>query len=111
MDYNTSLTNYFVHKVSFCGEYAWRLSDIIQIMERLKELGAIVLGGDILNEYLEYTGESWYYNVDSNKCYQENVTDSIAHAKAYFSEQKNGGSTIKFVTIVTKANDDSASSK
>lgn len=75
-------------------ERAWSIADAIFVLEYLKCMNNIVLGGDILTEKLEHNYDNWYYEVDSSRSLSFNIDCSIKWANEYISNyiRKNGTS-------------------
>lgn len=75
------------------GTFAWPITDIIDVIMYYVTNNQIVLGGDILNEELEYTYDNWYYELDNAQNKIENSRCSIEKAKIYISNyiKSNGG--------------------
>ena len=84
------------------AEIAWKIEDALLVLQHLKTVDKIVLGGDILTKELDYTYDNWYYNVESRQELQFNSSLSITLATKYITDyiEKNG--THFFVVFVTE---------
>lgn len=94
--------NTFFSRETCNNETAWRLTDAISVIKHMGSEGNIILGGDILDEGLQYTYDSWYYNIDKLKSLESNSVDSVRVATEYISDYiKNNGDGF-YVIIVEK---------
>ncbi len=84
------------------GETAWAISDIFKILDYCKENTYIVLGGDILNENLDYTYDNWYYDTNANIDLKDNSNKSILKANEYISNYIKKNGVNYYVVIVAK---------
>ena len=98
-----TIGNKSITSVDFSNaETAWMIEDSILILEYLKSKKKIVLGGDILTEKLEYTYDSWYYNVESSQNSESNVKCSIKVAFEYISNYIRANGNSFYVIFVTE---------
>lgn len=88
-------------------DFAWRYSDIINVLELLLLNKYILLGGDVIcfsKRNFFYTYDNWYYNFDITKSIHENIDKSniIAndYIKAYYS--RNGDEFIYSLVVKDK---------
>lgn len=44
-------------------EYAWRIEEVLGVIEVLRREGRVILGGDVLDRDMEYTYDNWYHNL------------------------------------------------
>lgn len=77
-------TIYSVDNTEF--ETTWKIEDFPFVLKYLQKLHIIVLGGDILNEKMQYTYDNWYYDIDKDIDYQDNVVNSIEFARDYLTK-------------------------
>ncbi|MBQ3229775.1 MAG: hypothetical protein IJB49_02025 [Clostridia bacterium] len=81
-------------------EMAWAIEDANLVLEYLKNENKVVLGGDILNNELEYNYDSWYYNVKDNQNSRFDVEYSIDVAIKYISNYIKDNGNAFFVVFV-----------
>ena len=82
-------------------EDAWKIEDSILVLEYLKSKKKIVLGGDILTDTLQYTYDSWYYNIDTNKNLQFNAELGFKVASKYIlNYMETNGNSFYVVFVV-----------
>lgn len=84
------------------SEDAWMIEDASFVLEYFKNNGSIVLGGDILTKNLEYTHDSWYYNIQSNISPEKNMEISVMTVSEYISNYINMNGTSFYVVFVVK---------
>ena len=88
------------------AETAWLITDAILVLQFLKKNNQIVLGGDILTKKLEYTYDSWYYNVSTNQNYEYAMECSIKFATEYISDYIDANGDTFYVIFVVKDQSD-----
>lgn len=83
-------------------EFAWKLKEINDVLQWLRENNQIVLGGDIIDVHKNYTYDNWFYNYNSLVSHSENVNISIDTALNYTEKylKKNGDNY--YVVLVLK---------
>ncbi len=83
-------------------EEAWKIEDVLILLEYYRHNNRIVLGGDILNERFEHTYDNWYYNIDTAQDSLSNLNNSIVKANEYVTRyiEKNGNNY--YVSVVIK---------
>jgi hypothetical protein len=66
-------------------EFAFRYSEVIEILNFCKNNNIGIWGGDVLdiNSKAKYTGNNWYINAEKNMHYKEFVEISIEKTKEY----------------------------
>ncbi|MBQ2840425.1 MAG: hypothetical protein IJE70_03675 [Oscillospiraceae bacterium] len=79
---------------TYTGEYAWKYKETKKIIEYLKSCEYIILGGDVLNDMLNYTYDNWYYEVEHESSVIEAIAASASKAVQYLDmyHTKNGDS-------------------
>ena len=60
-----------------------------QIMAITSARKWVILGGDILTNELQYTYDSWFYDVDPNISLYQNVFQSVQKCKQYLKEYES----------------------
>lgn len=82
-------------------EDAWKLEDALCIIEKIYEQKKIILGGDILDNNLQYNYDNWYYEPVDGDNREENIKNSYVEACQYIQDyiKKNGKD---FYVIIVK---------
>ncbi len=97
-----NIKNQTIFSIDFSDyETAWKIEDATLVLEYLKSENKLVLGGDILNERLNHTYDSWYYNPHPDRNTKTNINCSIEYANEYLKRyiKENGVSFhVIFVT-------------
>lgn len=74
-------------------EYAWSAEKFSYVLDYARAHNYVILGGDVVTEYFEYTGENWFYQIKAESqflAFQEaNVKNSLAVAARYVSNYKD----------------------
>ena len=84
------------------GGKAWKLDCIKQIISKLTDDGAIILGGDILTDNLKYTYDNWHYVEKQHADIISNVKASKVCALDYLCNYENENGSNFYVTVITK---------
>lgn len=83
-------------------ETAWKIENAMDVFDYFKKMNCIILGGDILDEHLEYTYDNWYYNPKSDLDMQTNIDCSVRVAKEYISKYQQRNGNRFYVVIVVE---------
>ena len=85
------------------GETAWRIDDAVFVLEYLKDKDQVVLGGDILTKELLHNYDNWYYNLDTDQNFQDNIQHSIQRGLDYITNYIARNGTAFYVVLVTQS--------
>ncbi len=85
-------------------EFAWQIKDALAVLEYVASKENVVLGGDILDNNLNYTYDNWFYNTDESKSLCDNSVSSVNTAKEYISNYIKRNGTDYYVVIVLADN-------
>ena len=80
----------------------WPIKFSELIIEEILSNNLVILGGDVIDAHLKYTYDSWYWNYDEDKSYQENCEVSATIAQEYINKyvERNGNQFyIEFVIL------------
>lgn len=93
--------NKILQSVSLCsGEFAWKIEDAIFVLQYLKTKQKVILGGDILNNKLEYTHDNWYYDTYGCQNHRVNIECSFDVSIEYLKNYIDKNGTSFYVVIV-----------
>lgn len=83
------------------NEVAWRIQDVIEVLNYTKKNNIVILGGDILSHDMAYTLDNWYYIPQHDMTKRENSLSSYELALEYINSYvlRNGDNF--YVVIVT----------
>lgn len=84
------------------GEFAWKITDALYILDAYKKENRIVLGGDVLDSNLDYTCDNWYYEPDPDKSREENVIASYTSGYNYLSDYMRLNGEDYWIVLVIK---------
>lgn len=84
------------------GELAWTKQQVFDLLEIMTERKWIILGGDVLNKWKEYTYDSWHYESNYRIPLEANVKESINSCRRYVTEYSNkNGDDYLFVLVIS----------
>lgn len=81
-------------------EDAWKIKDVLDVLNFAHSQNKTILGGDILTEKMQHNYDSWYYNIDKNRDLQYNTNRSLEIAKKYITDYINKNGDKYYVIIV-----------
>ena len=71
------------------NEYAWKIDEVMQVIDYLKNNRFLILGGDVYginNNTIQITGDSWYINKNDYESIEESFQASIVLAINYIKK-------------------------
>ena len=88
-------------KVTPSGQIVWSASDLLLVMDYVKEHGWIILGGDVLTCSGNYTYDNWYYSPQQFLDLAQNIDQSITVCLNYVDEytKRNGNDFLFSLTL------------
>lgn len=89
----------YLSKYLGINEYAWKYSEIIEVINFLSKSNFLILGGDFYsfdNDTIKVTYNNWYC---SSKISEENVNYSLKYINTYYS---NNGDDYVYSIVVKK---------
>lgn len=92
------------------GELAWHLCDVHRAMSYISLTNSVILGGDIITQEFEHTGDNWFYqpvrlqNAEFSASLQYNTEKSIKQATENMDMYvKRHGKAYLFVLVTCTA--------
>ena len=102
---NDFLPDEFMSKciVTMTMEYAWKYTDVVDVINYLSDKECVILGGDVLNNYSDYTYDNWSYNYNNSLSLEDNIRESTSKAFEYVSwYNKKFGDKYYYIIVITK---------
>lgn len=81
-------------------EFAWRIDEVLDVIEILRREGRVILGGDVLDRDMAYTYDNWYHD----PCDRDTDCEvSTGKAKAYVERYLERFGSEYYVVLVVQS--------
>jgi len=93
-------------KVTMTTEYAWKCTDVLEVIKFLSDNTYAILGCDVLNDNLSYTYDNWSYTYDKSLTLEKNIEESVLKIIEYIDwYSTNFGDNYYYIIVAEKKAD------